>query len=177
MVTRRGIEILPALSAEQGLYVLLLRVEKEITVTIGALGTWVLAPGYYCYIGSAMGSGGIAARVHRHFRRTTNDDGKSRPKRLHWHIDYVLEKATIVSAVPFPQCPSGTREPWNSGMRAECALAEHIHAAFKASIPIPGFGASDCRCSSHFFHLDAPLSPNYETESLQWLEKLHKLFD
>ncbi len=39
-----------------------------------------LRQGYYIYVGSAFGPGGVNARVSRHFRNT---------KKLHWHIDYL----------------------------------------------------------------------------------------
>ena len=53
---------------------------------IGALGVFDFPPGWYVYIGSAFGPGGITARVTRHARAA---------KRLHWHIDYLLEHADI----------------------------------------------------------------------------------
>jgi len=41
-----------------------------------------LLPGYYIYIGSAFGPGGVRARMLRHLRA-------DKPK--HWHIDYLRE--------------------------------------------------------------------------------------
>ena len=36
--------------------------------------------GYYVYVGSAMGSGGVAARLKHHSKIS---------KKLHWHLEYL----------------------------------------------------------------------------------------
>jgi Uri superfamily endonuclease len=88
--------------------------------------------GYYVYVGSALG--GIEVRVNRHLRSV---------KKLHWHIDYLLAEAPVIEVTV------GKTET-----RAECAVAKSLGAQLEA---IPGFGAGDCRCSSHLF-----LTSDYE---------------
>ena len=63
-----------------GTYVLVLRVSKRLEILVGKLGKLVVQPGFYLYTGSAMGPGGLAARVGRHCRHE---------KRLRWHVDYL----------------------------------------------------------------------------------------
>jgi Uri superfamily endonuclease len=60
-------------------------------------------------------------------------------KTLRWHIDHLLE-APGVSAVEVIR-----------SRRAECAL----NKAVDGRVPVPGFGASDCRagCGSHLKYL------------------------
>ena len=69
-----------SLPSEPGTYILVFSVKEEMTFPVGKLGTLVLQPGTYVYVGSAHGPGGLAARVGRHLRPH---------KRAHWHIDYV----------------------------------------------------------------------------------------
>ena len=69
-----------------GTYALILRLDKGQKLRVGALGTVVVEPGYFAYVGSAFGPGGIAARCAHHLRTS------SRP---HWHIDYLRRVAVI----------------------------------------------------------------------------------
>jgi len=75
-----------------GVYYLILEVVSDFKLNVGVLGLITLAKGYYIYVGSARGRGGVLARVLRHFRRG---------KRIHWHIDYLTssEWVNVVSAV------------------------------------------------------------------------------
>ncbi|MFQ5856160.1 MAG: DUF123 domain-containing protein [Anaerolineae bacterium] len=100
-------------------------------VVVGALGTFGLDAGYYLYVGSALN--GLAGRLRRHCRT----DGK----KLHWHIDYLRAQVTLV-------------EIWwtRSAERLECDWAAAVRGLPRASEPVAGFGASDCRCSSHLFY-------------------------
>lgn len=86
-----------------------------------------------------MGSGGLRARLIRHIN--------SRDKPKHWHIDYLLAHAHL------------NRILWSvSDITFECAWAGALRQLF--DLPIPGFGASDCRCGGHLFHLGR--RPKYE---------------
>jgi Uri superfamily endonuclease len=116
-----------------GTYALLLRLDAPQNVAVGALGSVHLPAGYYLYVGSAHGPGGLAARLARHRRR----DGK----RFHWHVDYVRAVARLVQIWSHPD-----------ERRQECEWAAAAAALPGARIPAPGFGASDCRCTSHFFY-------------------------
>ena len=114
------------LSRSRGSYVLLMNLIDEQTITVGRLPDIRFSGGFYAYVGSAMG--GIKTRLGYHL---------SRRKSRHWHIDYLLEKATIVGIII-----SEARE------RTECAIARTLSSQFEA---IPDFGSSDCRCRSHLF--------------------------
>ena len=65
---------------EPGTYILVLRSTEHCSVKVGRLGVLRLEPGYYAYAGSALGPGGVGARLGRHLRG---------PRRAHWHIDYL----------------------------------------------------------------------------------------
>ena len=116
----------PMSSQMKGSYVLLTRLAEGGVITVGKLGDIPFLPGYYAYVGSAMG--GVEARVNRHLRED---------KKRHWHIDYLLEKACIIGI--------GIYETED---RAECSIAQVLSSEFDA---IPGFGCSDCQCWSHLF--------------------------
>ena len=121
---------LPAVS---GTYVLVLRGLENRRISVGRWGELDLDTGYYAYVGSAFGSGGLKARVGRHGRRT---------KKLRWHVDYLREHCDL-AAVWY--CRDAVRR-------------EHRWAAALAGLdgytPVKGFGCSDCRCEAHLFHGD-----------------------
>jgi sugar fermentation stimulation protein A len=110
-----------------GVYHLLVHVDQPVSVRIGRLGTFAFPAGWYVYTGSAMG--GLEARIARHHRRR---------KRLHWHIDYLLTEARLMDIATTP-----TTKP------IECMRNREVLALPGASVIVPRFGASDCRCRSH----------------------------
>ena len=114
----------------KGIYCLVLK-NPACTIRIGALGLVTFRKGYHAYVGSALGPGGLL-RVRRHVRLAQNGMGKPR-----WHIDYILTSNafSLVAA-----CCFETEE------RLECRLASLL-----AGLPVPGFGCSDCHCTSHLF--------------------------
>lgn len=122
-----------------GAYALWLRLPAPLAATAGRCAA-LLAPGDYLYCGSANGSGGLRARLARHWRKE---------KRAHWHVDQLTMAGDILGAFVV-----------EGG--SECAL----DAALKAlPIPLPGFGSSDCpRCVSHlrFFPATARLPSQWE---------------
>lgn len=111
-----------------GTYVLVLSHPVETRTAVGALGAHRFPAGTYAYVGSALGTGGFA-RIERH-RAVAAGDRDVR----HWHVDYLLGQpaTSVVDAY--------TR----SGLDAECAIARRLPDG-----PVPGFGASDCDCSTH----------------------------
>ena len=109
-----------------GSYILLIKLPEAQTINIGSLSGIHFPHGYFAYVGSALC--GIKHRLNRHLKSN---------KRLHWHIDYLLPKATITDII------IGETED-----RIECAIAQALSSQFNS---IPGFGASDCRCRSHLF--------------------------
>jgi len=118
----------------RGSYVLLIELPKAQMISVGRLKAIYFPRGYYAYVGSAMG--GIKGRLGRHLG--TN-------KKIHWHIDYLLEKASINGAIV---CETEDR--------AECAIVQALGAQFDA---IPSFGSSDCRCHSHLFFASGEMKP------------------
>ncbi|MDE0059499.1 MAG: GIY-YIG nuclease family protein [Defluviicoccus sp.] len=118
-----------------GAYALILRLARDTRIDIRTLGRPMLPAGLYLYAGSARGPGGIRARVARHLRH---------PKARVWHIDRLTEAARVEEVIAFP----GGRE---------CAVAEFA-LAHGARVPIPRFGASDCRtCEAHLLAVDQSL--------------------
>jgi len=117
----------------RGTYALLVHIRSATVLQVGRLGTVHLRPGYYVYIGSALGPGGLSGRINRHLRPTEE-------KRPHWHIDALTALGVI-------------EEVWlaESGKRQECAWASVLTKAGK--LAAAGFGASDCRCPGHLVWL------------------------
>jgi Uri superfamily endonuclease len=101
-------------------------------VRVGALGEITFRPGWHCYVGSALGSGGLK-RLERHISFAAQRD--KLPK---WHADY-LHTSSCFSLV-YAVC-AVTRE------RLECRLAQELGCG-----GIPKFGSSDCDCLSHLFY-------------------------
>ena len=120
---------------QPGTYVLILRLSRPTAITVGRLGRFQFPAGWYAYTGSARGPGGLVARISRHLRS---------PKSLHWHVDYLRACAHPVAA-------------WYAiGIqKRECAWARALVRLPGASVPIPHFGASDCRCPTHLIHFAA----------------------
>jgi len=116
-------------------YCLLIELTQQATLTPGKLGTYSIPPGWYVYTGS--GGSSLEARLRRHCR--------SHPKRLRWHIDYLLGNpaSKLREVIVFP----GARE-------GECSLNLRIKGMPGARVLIHGFGASDCTagCQSHLIY-------------------------
>jgi Uri superfamily endonuclease len=115
-----------------GTYLLLLQAEKQAGLMVGKLGRMAAAPGYYLYVGSAFGPGGVSARIRHHSKTAI---------RPHWHIDYLRTVAGLVDAwcVYDRHC----EHEW-----AQLLMQDNI-----AVMPFSGFGSSDCGCATHLFYL------------------------
>lgn len=116
-----------------GTYVLILRLSVERRLVVGRLGEIAFAPGFYAYVGSALGrsSCGLRQRLTRHLRRN---------KRLHWHIDTLREVCEVV-------------EIWYTvgSERCECVWSAALGALPGITAVKSAFGASDCACRTHLF--------------------------
>ena len=123
-----------AAPAEPGSYILIIRLYQPTRIRVGKLGTVDFEAGWYAYSGSALGPGGLAARLSYHAK-----EHKSRQ----WHIDYLLTEAELV-------------EVWwaEDQKRKECIWASALRSVPGAKVPVPNFGASDCRCLSHLVYFD-----------------------
>jgi sugar fermentation stimulation protein A len=118
---------------DRGSYLLLLRLDRDVSVEVGSLGRIRFQRGHYVYVGSAMQN--LTARITRHTRRR---------KKLHWHIDYLRQVASHVVALPI-----------RSSQREECQVARAFGNVLSPGPP--GFGSSDCCCPTHL--LCCPTDP------------------
>lgn len=111
------------LTDEKGTYVLIASVPQMKRIEIGRLGRFDIVSGYYVYVGSAFGSGGLRARLGHHLGSTAEP---------HWHIDYLLQVAQPV-------------EIWytTADRKLEHHWADLLGKAHQFRIPIPRFGSSD----------------------------------
>jgi Uri superfamily endonuclease len=117
----------------RGAYCLLIGLEHDAEIGVGALGARKFPRGLYVYIGSAQS--GIGARVGRHVSGTG---------RKHWHVDYLLEHATVLSMVALQV----------SSKEDECLVAQSLLSLDGAEVVVDGFGSSDCSCRSHLVYFD-----------------------
>lgn len=118
--------------AAGGTYLLWLRPRTTpAKVTVGRLGRMVVRDGWYGYVGSALGPGGLRARIAHHLEP---------PSDPHWHLDYLRDACEPRVAWILP-----------GHTRREHAWAEAVRRRRRAQVPLPGFGASDCRCPAHLF--------------------------
>lgn len=113
-------------------YQLLIAIDSPLQIDVGRLGTCHFAAGRYIYTGSARRH--IETRVTRHL---SWQNGKTHP--LHWHIDYLLASRGVAVA--------GVRR----FAEGECEIQQRT----PGTLPIAGFGASDCHagCGSHLKYL------------------------
>jgi Uri superfamily endonuclease len=109
-------------------YRLYIRIPRRAVIEPGRLGRHVLERGWYVYTGSARRA--MAARLRHHLA----GNGK-----CHWHIDWLLRSAL------------GEVEHVSLDTRGEC----EVNRAMPGTVPIPRFGATDCRhrCGSHLLWL------------------------
>ncbi|MDP3564242.1 MAG: GIY-YIG nuclease family protein [Methanoregula sp.] len=116
---------------DKGIYCLIFK-NPGCVVRVGALGEIAFRPGWHCYIGSALGSGGLK-RLERHISLAAQRD--KRPK---WHVDYLHISScfSLVYAVY-----AVTNE------QLECQLAHELDTG-----GVLKFGCSDCTCTSHLFY-------------------------
>lgn len=115
----------------KGTYILILVLDADKTIQVGRLGRIAFKKGWYAYVGSAFGPGGLVARIRHHIRPK---------KKCHWHLDYLDAQVT---------------EAWVSddGKQLEHSWAKELNKA--ASGYIRGFGCTDCKCDSHLFYFDS----------------------
>lgn len=115
---------------DSGLYQLVIRMPKTRAVMIGRLGSFPFPAGYYVYTGSAKR--GLESRVARHLRKQ---------KKMRWHIDYLLRQGRVVEV-----------KKYGGDALSECELSRMVEGLRGSEIIVPGFGSSDCKCSTHLFH-------------------------
>lgn len=113
-----------------GTYTLVVDLPTSADIEVGALGTYQFDPGWYAYVGSALGPGGFS-RIDRH-----RDLAAGERETRHWHVDYLLghPESRLDSAVT------------TTGVDGECAVAAEVDAP-----AVSGFGCSDCACETHLY--------------------------
>ena len=111
----------------KGIYHLIINLPINAIIDVGKLGRFNFQAGYYVYTGSAMN--GLESRLARHQRKE---------KRLHWHIDYLLQHGKIINIV--------THITYK---RLECHFNKKIMSIKGCQMPVAGFGSGDCDCVSH----------------------------
>lgn len=112
-----------------GVYMLLIRVRRAGRIVLQRC-QWDMRAGWYVYVGSAQR--GLRARIARHLRAE---------KRLHWHIDYLLQMGSVVAVRIVPGAP-----------RDEEARLARAWSRVRGGTPVPDFGASDSPAASHLVY-------------------------
>jgi Uri superfamily endonuclease len=126
--------------AEKGTYALILQAASTRRIQIGRLGKLALHPGFYVYVGSAFGPGGLEARLNHHLKRVIKP---------HWHIDY-LRRYTRVEEIWYTTDTVRREDHWVASMLQ----------LPNAVIAFPGFGASDSQGVSHLYACEG--KPEFE---------------
>ena len=129
---------LACLPSLPGTYVLVLGIFQRQELLVSSLGTLAVEPGCYLYVGSARGPGGLAKRIGRHARAE---------KKCCWHIDYLTAVATLAEV--WYRVDDAPRVP----------VGGYSQACRCATVPLEGFGSSDCRCPAPLPLPGAALAP------------------
>ncbi len=129
------------LTNRSGTYALILLAENVTELTVGKLGEFQFEAGYYVYVGSAFGPGGLRARLTHHSRISNNP---------HWHLDY-LKPATQIETIWYTTDLQPREHQW----------AATLSSYRNAAIPSRGFGATDCSCETHLIFFTTHPSGHY----------------
>jgi Uri superfamily endonuclease len=122
-----------SIPTSKGTYLLFLSNTKSQKINIGKQGDFLFPSGLLVYVGSAFGSGGLMGRISHHLRVS---------RKCHWHIDYLLQKMPVFQVL-YTENPSRLEHEW----------AMLLKSIPELNIPMKRFGASDCQCASHLFHI------------------------
>ena len=122
---------------QPGSYAVILENRKQATIDVGRRIQLAIEPGYYLYVGSAFGPGGLRARVGRHARPD---------KKRRWHIDFIRAHMDFQYAW-CSYSPVNQEHCWAGLLQTQMS--------YKA---LPGIGCSDCRCETHLFY--SPRQPD-----------------
>lgn len=115
----------------KGIYVLVISLNRNISLDIGALGTVSFDKGLYAYVGSAQNN--LEKRIVRHHRKV---------KKKFWHIDYLLSNRFV--EVVTVLCMEADRS-------VECRIAGKLGRKGNA---VKHFECSDCSCVTHLFRVE-----------------------
>ncbi|MGB9806058.1 MAG: GIY-YIG nuclease family protein [Thermoproteota archaeon] len=135
----------------KGSYSIILKLNSNKKLKVGALKTIFLSRGFYVYNGSAYGVGGLLSRIKHHLEKR---------KRLHWHIDYLTSNSEC-KVLRIIVCKKRNLE-------RDVSLEMLKEREF---IGIPKFGSTDDKVAkTHLFLIKA----NSEGEALKKVEKVYK---
>ena len=126
-----------SIPTSKGTYLLFLSNTKSQKINIGKQGGFLFPSGLLVYVGSAFGSECLRGRISHHLRIN---------RKCHWHIDYLLQKMPVGQII-YTESSSRLEHEW-------AMLLERIP---ELSIPMKRFGASDCQCTSHLFHIPSKI--------------------
>lgn len=150
---------LPALP---GAYVLEFILSQQAEITVGRPGQASFPAGALFYLGSARGPGGLKARLGCHLQ----------PVKLatpHWHIDSLRAVARVRALAYLIQPAAMPVAP------LECLWSQALAQLPGSCLPLPGFGASDCRkgCPAHLVAFPGEQKSNHPLlASSGWLQSL-----
>lgn len=136
-----------------GTYIVVLKSEQAKTIQIGKLAQLNIQKGYYVYIGSAMGPGGVTARLKHHRKVST---------RPHWHLDYLRAETAFYNAYAL-----------HSPERKECGWAAVMAKTEAVSEPMKGFGSSDCKCNTHLFYFSSSVKMASAIRQIPEIQKIN----
>ena len=137
--------------AKKGVYILIISVNKQISIKVGKLGKLQLQPETHMYVGSALGSGSTSLqhRINRHILKTDQ-------RKNHWHIDYITSLPQKYAKIHFVVSIETSKQ-------LECMFSQKIAQIDGIRCPIPKFGASDCsQCESHLYSYSKPVEQAVE---------------
>lgn len=125
-----------AIPTQKGTYILHMHLPTHAHLVIGRLGAYDFAEGWYLYVGSAFGTGGLRGRLKHHLAPVT---------RPHWHVDYLRQVAPVYVV-------------WCLASETiyEHAWAQVLRNMDGGHVPVSRFGASDCRCETHLVSFSFP---------------------
>ena len=137
------------LRLKKGTYVLVFNLESDCRLTVGKLGRFAFPAGWYAYVGSAFGPGGLAARLGHHLHIARHP---------HWHMDYLRSHGRIAE-IWYGHGPAFDEHRWTEVLRwmagtravtpgfgsSDCR-AKPIWFTLRPSPPLPGFGAANLNC-------------------------------
>ncbi len=158
-----------------GAYVLRIRLPAARTLVIrrrvrgrwGRSRTFVLPAGDYLYVGSALGPGGLAARVARHL---------AAEKALHWDVDFLLAgpERPAVQAWARASPRRGLECRWAAALARAPGTAPVVGTREGERRAVQGFGAGDCarRCGCG---AGAPQSARTHLFRVEWEATLERV--
>ena len=133
---------------QPGTYALIYQCTTPFRAPVGKLGPMAGGAGYWIYVGSAFGPGGLKARLHHHLMPSP---------RPHWHLDYIktaLQPLEIWATTDIE--------------KREHAWAKIFSELRGSTCPVAGFGATDCTCRSHLiFRIRRPGFSNFHRQVRQ----------